>query len=115
MDGKKTIIFTESSAQSLSFSAEMSFGGKVKISIQNSQRETLSSVDLKKGKSSYQLNLPKLQGMNASLVADGKAEKLNIWLDASKIKVAANSAQKSEKAESAEPAKSKEDGGGVHI
>ncbi|MGW8115306.1 hypothetical protein ACVS9P_09135 [Caproicibacterium sp. NSD3] len=115
LDGKKAIIFTESSAQSLSFSAEMSFGGKAKISIENSQGETLSSVDLKEGKSSYQLNLPNLQGMNASLIADGEAEKLNIWLDASKIKVAANSAQESEKTESAEPAKSKEDGGGVHI
>lgn len=115
LNGKKAIIFTESSAQSLSFSAEMSSGGKAEISIENSQGETLSSVDLKEGKSSYQLNLPNLQGKNASIVADGEAEKLDVWLDASKIKVAANSAQKSEKAESAEPAKSKEDGGGFYI
>ena len=32
-----------------------------------------------------------------------------------KIKVAANSAQKSKKAESTKPAESKEDGGGFHI
>jgi hypothetical protein len=93
----------------------MSSGGKAEISIENSQGETLSSVDLKEGKSSYQLNLPNLQGKNASIVADGEAEKLDVWLDASKIKVAANSVQKSEKAESAEPAESKEDGGGFHI
>ncbi|GEM_PF-5759584 len=115
LDGKKAITFTESSAQPLYFSAKMPLGGNVKISVINSQGETLSSVNLKEEKGSYQLNLPDLKGTNASLVADGKAKKLDIWLDAGKIKMIAKSAQKAEKAEPAKPAKSKEEGGGFHI
>lgn len=115
LDGTKAISFTEHGVKSLSFTAEMSSGGSVKVYITDSQGKTLSNVDMKEGKNSYKLDLSSLKGTKASLIADGKAKNLDIWLDASKIKMDTSNPQEKEKTNSAEPPKSKENGGGFHI
>lgn len=115
MDGTKTVSFTENGVKSLSFTAEMSSSGSVKVYTKDSQGKNLSSVDIKEGKNSYKLDLSDLKGTRVSFIVDGKAKSLDIWLDTSKIKMDASNAKEKEKVKPSEPAKSKKDGGGFHI